>query len=165
MQSSPPPLPAILSLLIGIALEWQAAPLALGSFSPAIAWAIALTGIPHLPLSWILVCLVCAIWARSVLCGYGWKDAALDIVPAALGVLVVSRLDLFSAVFCLLAIAFPLPWALSHGWGRSHDVKNMFIVDGSVFVTSGGVNPTSTIQAIALYVADQIKQRLANLFD
>jgi hypothetical protein len=34
-----------------------------------------------------------------------------------------------------------------------------------VFVTSGGVNPTSTLQAIALYVADQIKQRLANLFD
>jgi hypothetical protein len=27
------------------------------------------------------------------------------------------------------------------------------------------VNPTSTIQALALYVADQIKQRLANLFD
>ena len=50
-------------------------------------------------------------------------------------------------------------------WGRSHDVKNLFIVDGSVFVTSGGVNPTSTIQAIALYVADQMKSRLANLFD
>ena len=29
-------------------------------------------------------------------------------------------------------------------WGRSHDVKNLFIVDGSVFVTGGGVNPTST---------------------
>ena len=50
-------------------------------------------------------------------------------------------------------------------WGRSHDVKNLFIVDGSVFVTSGGVNPTSTIQANALYVADQMKRRLANLFD
>jgi len=50
-------------------------------------------------------------------------------------------------------------------WGRSHDVKNLFIVEGSLFVTSGGVNPTSTIQALALYVADQIKQRLANLFD
>jgi choline dehydrogenase-like flavoprotein len=50
-------------------------------------------------------------------------------------------------------------------WGRSHDVKNLFIVDGSVFVTGGGVNPTSTIQAIALYIADQMKQRLANLFD
>ncbi|MCX7157851.1 MAG: GMC family oxidoreductase, partial [Proteobacteria bacterium] len=50
-------------------------------------------------------------------------------------------------------------------WGRSHDVKNLFIVDGSIFVTSGGVNPTATIQALALYVADSIKQRLANLFD
>ena len=52
-----------------------------------------------------------------------------------------------------------------NGWGRSHDVKNLFVVDGSVFVTSGGVNPTSTIQAIALYIADQMKQRLATLFD
>ena len=50
-------------------------------------------------------------------------------------------------------------------WGRSHDVKNLFIVDGSIWVTSGGVNPTSTIQALALYIADQMKQRLANLFD
>jgi choline dehydrogenase-like flavoprotein len=52
-----------------------------------------------------------------------------------------------------------------NGWGRSHDVKNLFIVDGSIFVTSGGVNPTCTIQALALYVADAMKQRLATLFD
>jgi choline dehydrogenase-like flavoprotein len=50
-------------------------------------------------------------------------------------------------------------------WGRSHDVKNLFVVDGSLFVTSAGVNPTCTIQALALYVADSIKQRLATLFD
>ncbi len=50
-------------------------------------------------------------------------------------------------------------------WGRSHDVKNLFIVDGSIFVTSGGVNPTSTIQALALYIADQIKSRIYELFD
>jgi choline dehydrogenase-like flavoprotein len=50
-------------------------------------------------------------------------------------------------------------------WGRSHDVKNLFIVDGSLFVTSGGVNPTNTIQALALYVADQIKRNLSNLFE
>ena len=52
-----------------------------------------------------------------------------------------------------------------NGWGRCHDVKNLFIVDGSIWVTSGGVNPTSTIQALALYIADQMKQRLATLFD
>ena len=52
-----------------------------------------------------------------------------------------------------------------NAWGRSHDVKNLFIVDGSVFVTSGGVNPTTTIQAVALYIADTMKRNLANLFD
>jgi len=50
-------------------------------------------------------------------------------------------------------------------WGRAHDVRNLFIVDGSVFVTSGGVNPTSTIQALALYIADQIKTRIHDLFE
>ena len=50
-------------------------------------------------------------------------------------------------------------------WGRSHDVKNLFVVDGSIFVTSAGVNPTRTIQALALYIADSMKKRLANLFD
>ena len=50
-------------------------------------------------------------------------------------------------------------------WGRAHDVRNLFIVDGSIFVTSAGVNPTRTIQALALYVADAMKKRLANLFD
>jgi choline dehydrogenase-like flavoprotein len=54
-----------------------------------------------------------------------------------------------------------------NGWGRCHDVKNLFIVDGSIWVTAGAVNPTSTIQALALYIAHSIKQRLsaATLFD
>ncbi|HJN48864.1 MAG: GMC family oxidoreductase [Pseudomonadales bacterium] len=50
-------------------------------------------------------------------------------------------------------------------WGRCHDVRNLFIVDGSIFVTSAGVNPTCTIQALALYIADSMKKNLANLFD
>ena len=52
-----------------------------------------------------------------------------------------------------------------NGWGRSHDVKNLFIVDGSIFVTAGAVNPTSTIQALALYIGDQIKKNIGTLFD
>jgi choline dehydrogenase-like flavoprotein len=50
-------------------------------------------------------------------------------------------------------------------WGRCHDVRNLFIVDGSIFVTSAAVNPTNTIQALALYIADRIKRNLTNLFD
>ncbi len=52
-----------------------------------------------------------------------------------------------------------------NGWGRCHDVKNLFIVDGSIFVTAGAVNPTSTIQALALHIGDNIKNNIANLFD
>ncbi len=41
-------------------------------------------------------------------------------------------------------------------WGRSHDVLNLFVVDGSLFVTCASINPTSTIQALALRTADWI---------
>ncbi len=39
-------------------------------------------------------------------------------------------------------------------WCRSHDVPNLWMVDASVFPTSGGYNPTLTIQANAYRVAD-----------
>jgi choline dehydrogenase-like flavoprotein len=41
---------------------------------------------------------------------------------------------------------------------RSWDIPNLWICDGSVFPTTGGVNPSLTIQAIALRTADRIKQ-------
>lgn len=43
-------------------------------------------------------------------------------------------------------------------WGRSHDIANLFIIDGSVFVTGGSANPTSTVQALALRFADYISR-------
>jgi choline dehydrogenase-like flavoprotein len=41
-------------------------------------------------------------------------------------------------------------------WCRSWDVRNLFICDGSVFVTSSGVNPSLTIQAIAARTSDYL---------
>jgi choline dehydrogenase-like flavoprotein len=41
-------------------------------------------------------------------------------------------------------------------WNRAHDVPNLYVVDGSCFVTSSGVNPTSTIVSIALRAADHM---------
>lgn len=41
-------------------------------------------------------------------------------------------------------------------WGFAHDVGNLLIVDGSVFVTAGSANPTSTIAALALRAADHL---------
>ncbi len=50
-------------------------------------------------------------------------------------------------------------------FGQSHDVKNLFIVDSSVFVTSGGVNPASTLQALSLYITDYIKKQKSSILN
>ena len=39
---------------------------------------------------------------------------------------------------------------------RAHDVPNLFVVDGSSFVTSGRGQPTLTIQALAFRAAEHI---------
>ena len=44
-------------------------------------------------------------------------------------------------------------------WGMAHDVPNLGIIDGSVFVTVGAVNPTSTICALALRAVDHLLAR------
>jgi choline dehydrogenase-like flavoprotein len=50
-------------------------------------------------------------------------------------------------------------------WGQSHDIKNLFVVDGASFVSSGWQNPTITIVALAMraseFLAEQI--RLGNV--
>jgi choline dehydrogenase-like flavoprotein len=43
-----------------------------------------------------------------------------------------------------------------NAWNQAHDVPNLFIVDGSSFTTCAGVNPTSTIGALAIRAADGI---------
>lgn len=48
-------------------------------------------------------------------------------------------------------------------WCQSHDIKNLFVVDGSSFVTCGWQNPTMTILSLSMraseYLADQLQQR------
>jgi choline dehydrogenase-like flavoprotein len=48
-------------------------------------------------------------------------------------------------------------------YSQSHDVKNLFVVDGASFVTCGWQNPTMTILALSIraseYLADQMKKR------
>jgi len=47
-------------------------------------------------------------------------------------------------------------------WGQTHDIKNLFVSDGSQFTSSGGENPTLTIVALAIrqaeYIADQMSR-------
>lgn len=44
---------------------------------------------------------------------------------------------------------------------RSHDVRNLWVCDGSVFPTSTAVNPSLTIQAIASRTAARIRELAA----
>jgi len=42
------------------------------------------------------------------------------------------------------------------GFGRTHDIPNLFICDGSILPTQGSANPGLTIQALAARTADYL---------
>jgi choline dehydrogenase-like flavoprotein len=46
---------------------------------------------------------------------------------------------------------------------KAHDLDNLYVVDGSFFVSSSAVNPALTIMANALRVGDHILERLGQL--
>ena len=46
-------------------------------------------------------------------------------------------------------------------WGQSHDVKNLFVSDGSQFTTGGAENPTLTIVSLAIRQAEYIAKSLS----
>jgi len=52
---------------------------------------------------------------------------------------------------------------VANKWGQTHDIKNLFISDGSQFTTGGAENPTLTIVTLAIrqaeYIAKQMSER------
>jgi len=51
-------------------------------------------------------------------------------------------------------------YGVCNKWGQTHQVRNLFISDGSQFSTSGATNPTLTIVALAIRQASFIDQQL-----
>jgi choline dehydrogenase-like flavoprotein len=49
---------------------------------------------------------------------------------------------------------------VTNAWGQTHDIKNLFVSDGSVLTTAGAANPTLTIVALALRQAEYIAQEM-----
>jgi choline dehydrogenase-like flavoprotein len=45
-------------------------------------------------------------------------------------------------------------------WGQTHDIKNLFISDGSQFTTGGAENPTLTIVTLAIRQAEHIAEQM-----
>lgn len=49
---------------------------------------------------------------------------------------------------------------VANAWGQTHNVKNLFISDGSALPTAGSANPTLTIVALALRQAEYISREM-----
>jgi choline dehydrogenase-like flavoprotein len=45
-------------------------------------------------------------------------------------------------------------------WGETHEVPGLFILGASTFPTSGGVNPTETVEALAARSTSHLIERL-----
>jgi choline dehydrogenase-like flavoprotein len=46
-------------------------------------------------------------------------------------------------------------------YGQTHDIKNLFISDGSQFTTGAAENPTLTIVSLAIRQADYIAKQMS----
>ena len=49
---------------------------------------------------------------------------------------------------------------VTNRWGQTHEIKNLFVSDGSALSTPGAANPTLTIVALALRQAEFISQQM-----
>lgn len=45
-------------------------------------------------------------------------------------------------------------------YNQAHDIKNLFVVDGSAFVSGGCQNPTETISALSMRAADYLAEQM-----
>jgi choline dehydrogenase-like flavoprotein len=53
--------------------------------------------------------------------------------------------------------------SVTNGFGQTHDVKNLFIVDGSTFVTASCQNPTWTILSLCWRAMDYLKEEMRTM--
>lgn len=52
--------------------------------------------------------------------------------------------------------------SVTNSYGQTHDIPNLFISGASLFVTSGGGNPTNTVMALAARTADYVKVQMSS---
>ena len=45
-------------------------------------------------------------------------------------------------------------------WSRSHDIKNLYVVDGSGFTSAGWQNPTMTILALSMRSSEHLAEQM-----
>ncbi|HEY5106758.1 MAG TPA: GMC family oxidoreductase [Caulobacteraceae bacterium] len=99
---------------------------------------------------------------------YGWGDNDKALIQHALGQMqtsleAVGAREIFrqeddtNHLAGTARMGFDAVTSVVNADCRSWDIPNLWVCDGSVFPTTGGVNPSLTITAIALRTADRIK--------
>lgn len=83
------------------------------------------------------------------------KNVVMDVMRAAGAVAVVQESRYAHLVGATRMGSDPAT-SVVDGFGRSHDVSNLFVCDGSVMPTQGSANPGLTIQALAARTADYL---------
>jgi choline dehydrogenase-like flavoprotein len=53
--------------------------------------------------------------------------------------------------------------SVANGFGQAHDHENLFLAGPGLFPTSGAVNPTFTVSALALRTADYLVRNWSSL--
>ena len=100
-----------------MALDLQAAPLALGTFSAASCWCIALAGLHWVSLGAVLICLLTTVAFRGLFWpaspAGAWRDALVDFLPPALAAILVYQVDWWMAAPFLVLMSVALPVLLS----------------------------------------------------
>ena len=92
------------------------------------------------------------------------KDKVMEIMGAA-GAKQVVQESRFAHLVGAARMGSDPSTSVVDKFGRSHDVSNLFVCDGSIFPTQGSANPGLTIQALAARTADYlIKQGDAIFF-
>jgi choline dehydrogenase-like flavoprotein len=122
-------------------------------------------GVPKLRIEWQ----VCAEDIESIAASYRLMQQAL--APTGAAILAVDHDDLTEKVRDTIPVG-------GHHLGiarmsddprrgvvdpqcRTHDIENLYLASSAVFPTSGAANPTLTIVALAIRVADRLKAALA----
>jgi len=99
---------------------------------------------------------------------YGWSDNDKALIQHALGQMQMSleavgareifrQEDDTNHLAGTARMGFDAATSVVNADCRSWDIPNLWICDGSIFPTTGGVNPSLTITAIALRTAERIK--------
>lgn len=103
-------------LAIFLTLEFWAAPLALGSLTPAFCWSLAWAGLQGPSIAGVLLCLLTTVVVRGLIWpaspGGALRDSLVDFLPPAFAAWLVSRYGWWPSAVALPLLALPLPMAL-----------------------------------------------------